>query len=121
MKIHTQIITKNKHPEYVVIPYAEYEAILELIELQEDMQDIRDFHAGDKETIPFELVEAMANSKSPVRAAREYRGILQAQLAKDLNISRQYLSQIEQNQRKGSAKTLKSIAKALDIDIEFLI
>lgn len=122
MIIHPQVIKKNSVPEFVVLPYKEYGMLIDALEDQEDIKAVQEFHEADEETIPFELLRAIANkSENPVHAFREFRDISQSALASKVKISRQYLSQIESGQRKGSSSILKKIANALDIDVDFLI
>lgn len=121
MELHPQIITKNKSPEYAIIPYAEYEYLMELYEDQEDLKAVRDFRENGEETFPLELVQKIANGINPIKVFREYRKISQIDLAKKAGISRQYLSQIESNKRQGNVKLLKKISKLLKVDIDLLI
>ena len=55
---------------------------------------------------------------SPLKVFREYRGLTQAALAELAGISRLYLSQIETGRRGGSVKTLRALAKALDVELD---
>jgi DNA-binding XRE family transcriptional regulator len=121
MKIHPQIITKNKHPEFVIIPYLEYEAILAELEDKADIKLIDEFHANPQETFSLEIAQKISNGENPIKVFRELRGISQANLAKKAGISRQYLNQIENKTRIGSAKTLKKMASLLNIDLNLLI
>ena len=120
--IHPQIITKNRIPEFVVLPYKEYGFLLDSIEDQKDIESIQEFHETGSETIPFELLKAIADKeKNAVSVFRMFRKMSQAALALKTEISRQYLCQIESGQRKGSGGVLKRIANALDIDIDLLV
>jgi DNA-binding XRE family transcriptional regulator len=121
MRIHPQIITKNKYPEFVVLPYKEYEIIIEALEDQIDIKAIDEFHSGNGETFSLELVQKLANGENPIKLFRELRKISQTDFAKKAGISRQYLNQLENGTRKGSAKILKKIANLLDIEIDLLI
>jgi DNA-binding XRE family transcriptional regulator len=122
MMIHPQVITKNSIPEFVVLPYKEYGLLLDALENQRDIKSIQEFHETGAETIPFELLKSIADKeKNAALAFREFRKISQSALASKVNISRQYLSQIESGQRKGSSSILKKIASALDIDVDLLI
>lgn len=59
---------------------------------------------GRKDSLPYDLMIAIAHAKSfgeTVRLWREYRNITPKQLAKDIGISTQYLSMIESGKRKG--------------------
>jgi DNA-binding XRE family transcriptional regulator len=122
MMIHPQIITKNRIPEFIVLPYKEYELLLDALEDQEDIKAIQEFHETGAETIPFDLLKSiMDKGKNAVTAFREFRKMSQAVLASKVGISRQYLCQIENGQRKGSSSILKKIAIVLDIDVDLLI
>jgi DNA-binding XRE family transcriptional regulator len=121
MKIHPQIITKNEHPEFVVLPYVEYEIFLEALEEQLDIKAIDEFRAGNQKTFPMEIAQKISNGEDKVKVFRELRGMSQSNLAKKAGISRQYLNQIESKARTGSAKVLKKIADLLDIDVDLLI
>jgi DNA-binding XRE family transcriptional regulator len=121
MKIHPQIIVKNKYPEFVVLPYREYEIILETLEEQIDIKAIDEFHMSHQETFPMEIAQKIGNGENKIKVFRELRGISQADFAKKIGISRQYLNQIENKTRIGSAKILKKIADLLDIDVNILI
>ena len=121
MNVHPQIIIKNNSPEFVVLPYKEYGALLDILEEVEDIKAVQEFHEEEQETIPFTLLKAISDGNSPVRVFREFRNLSQAALAKEVGISRQYLCQIEKKERHGSSKILKSIASVLRIDLELLI
>ena len=121
MKIHPQIITKNKLPEFVVLSYKEYEFLLEKAEETEDVEAIQDFHATTQEVLSFEILRSISNGESAVRVLREFRQLSQAALAKKAGVSRQFLCQIEKKERQGRTNTLKKIAQALEVDIELLL
>ena len=120
--IHPQVITKNRVPEFVVLPYKEYGLLLDALEDQKDIESIQEFHETSAGTIPFELLKSIANKgRNAVNAFREFRKMSQTALASKAGISRQYLCQIESGQRKGSGSVLKKIASVLDIDVDLLI
>ncbi len=121
MKLHTQIITQKGNPAFVVIPYKEYEKLLEAFENLEDIEAAQQAKNDTNEYIPFELVKRIGEGESPIKVYREYRKISQTVLAKKLGVSRQYISQIEAKERTGTAKLLKKIAKILNVEIDDLI
>ncbi|KPJ67314.1 MAG: hypothetical protein AMJ43_05535 [Coxiella sp. DG_40] len=121
MNIHPQIISKNDSPEFVVLPYKEYQNLLVTLEEQEDIKEIEEFHSTKQYTIPFKLLRAIATGTNPVQVFRKFRGLSQAKLAKETGISRQYLCQIENKQRKGNISVLKKIAIILNVDLDLLI
>ena len=124
-ELNVQIIEKDGRPEWVVIPYGEY---LEILEQAEMMEDIRDFdrikqmiESGEEEIIPIELAFGLAGGENPIKAWREYRGYIQQQLADMVGISVPFLSQIELGRRNASTRTMKKLAKALDVSVDDLL
>lgn len=121
MKIHPQLILKNKYPMFVILPYDEYENILEALEDKTDIKAIEAFHATNQETFSMETAQQITNGASPIQVFRELRNMSQSTLAKKVGISRQYLNQIENKTRAGSAKVLKNLASVLEVDVDLLI
>ena len=119
-----QVIMRNGQPEWAVIPYDEYERLLEGAEM---LQDVRAYDeaklaiAQGEELIPSEVTFALLDGGHPVRVWREHRGLTQQQLAQAAGISVPYLSQIESRKRNGSADVLAAIAKALDLSLDDLV
>ncbi len=70
--------------------------------------------AGREETIPHEVVSAMVDGASPLRAWREHLGITQAEVAAVMGISQPAYAQME-NSKQPRKTTLKSAAQALGI------
>jgi DNA-binding XRE family transcriptional regulator len=125
MKENIQLIERDGKPEWAVLPYDEYLALLEQAEM---LEDIRDYDAakaalenGEDELIPSEVVYAILDGKNPIKVWREYRGLTQQQLADKVGISKPYLSQIETGKRKGTTDILSAIAKALDVSLNEVV
>ena len=121
-----QIIEKSGKPEYAVIPYAEYQELLEMAQEARDIQDadsaMAELSAGEDESIPAAIAERliMAN-EHPLKVWREYRGYTQESLGTEAGIGKSYVSQIEAGTKTGSTKVLRALAKALQVDIEDLL
>lgn len=125
MKDSIQLIERDGKPEWAVLPYEEY---LALLEQAEELEDIRDYDAakaalerGEDELIPGEVVHAILDGENPIKVWREYRGLTQQQLADKAGISKPYLSQIETGKRKGATEILSAIAKALDVSLDDVV
>ena len=120
-----QIIEKDGRPEFVVIPYADYERFLELIEDEADARAVAEFHAdytaGKAFLVPDDILRRELAGESPVRLWRFQRNLTQQELAKRAGISKSYLSQIETGKRQGTVETLKAIALALNVPLDVLI
>ena len=123
--MNVQIIEKNGHPEWAIIPYKEFKAIQEAIEDAEDARDIeknlKAIHDNNEIVIPSEITFAILNGINPIRVWREYKKIKLNALAQKVGISASYLSQIENGKRNPTIDTLKLIASALGIEADMLI
>jgi DNA-binding XRE family transcriptional regulator len=119
-----QIIEKDGHPEFAVIPYADYRHFLELLEDEADAHSVAEFHeayvAGREFLVPEDIVRRELAGESPLKLWREHRGLTQQELAKRAGISKPYLSQIESGKRQGTVETLSAIARSLDVPLDVL-
>ncbi len=98
-------------------------ALKEARELDEDLADciaLEEARRRDEETVPHELVKRLMAGEHPMKVYREHRGLTQAALAERTGLSAMYLSQIETGRRGGSTKTLRKIARALNVDLDDL-
>lgn len=120
-----QIIIKDRTPEWAVIPYEQYQELMEKAEMLEDIQDydrvMASLERGDLETVPAEVAYALLDGGNPIKIWREYRGLTQEQLAGKARISIPYLSQMETGIRKGSIDVLTTIAHILNLTIDDII
>jgi DNA-binding Xre family transcriptional regulator len=121
----TQIITSPSGERLVVLPEAEYRA---LVAAREDAADLASAHevigrldAGATEVVPLAMVDRMLAGESPIRVWREHRGMRAKALAAAAGISATYLSEIETGKRDGTISTIKRIAEALDVTVDDLI
>lgn len=118
MKIHPQFISQKGVPAFVVLPYKEYEALLEAVEDVEDIESIKKSEKDSSERFPLDIIEKIASGESTIKVFREYRQMSQIELARRVGVSRQYVSQLEAGDRLGTAKLLKKIAAVLSVDLD---
>lgn len=120
-----QVIEKDGRPEYAVIPYAEYERLVEVAEMIEDVRDYdtvkEDLRSGREELVPADVADRLLNGENPVRVWRNHRRLAASDLAASCGLSPAAVSQIENGKRSPSVETLKAIAAALSVDIDDLI
>ena len=119
-----QVILDNKgQPAYAVIPWREYNRLVsgddEGAMTDDELYDLAKSAGG--ESFPATVVDRLLAGESPIRVYRDHRRLTQKQLAAAAGINPVYLSQIETGKRTGSARTLVSIAGALDVDVDDLI
>jgi DNA-binding XRE family transcriptional regulator len=116
-----QIIKTPKGEEMVVLPKAEYDALLsQLDELEEDADDRviydgRKAELGAVPPLPSDVSSAMLQGDRLLKALREWKGMTQSSLAKSSGVSQGFLSDIESGKRVASADTLARIANALEL------
>lgn len=117
-----QIIENKGKPEWAVIPYQEYLRLHELDEMTQAMDNFqKNLAQGHEELLPEIYANRLIEGESPIRVWREYRGISQAELARQVGISIPYLSQIEHGGRSPSMKVLKHTAQALELSLDDLV
>ena len=86
------------------------------------LHDYRDMTGGNEVDLPIDVLdEIAADPKHKLRIIRKHHGLTQVDLAKQAGISRPYLTEIETGKKEGSIRAIKSLAKALNIDISVLI
>jgi len=116
-----QIIKKSGKPEYAVLPYKEYEKLLQLAEDGEDINALIKAAKNDDESFPQSFVKELINSDQPLPVWRKYRGLSQQKLADMSGVTQAYIAQIETGKKEGGVKTLKKLANALSITLDDLV
>ncbi len=101
-----QIIARDGEPEYAVLPWAEYQALLQA--------------AGHQPAAQTRAVEPPVEAKRPaldqLRALREAKGLAAESLARSVGISPHYLAMIESGERQPDAAILRSLAWELGLE-----
>ena len=123
--IDLQIIRTPSGDEMVVIPRAEYEALVAAANTDaEDEEDIAiydarkaDLAASRDSVLPPEVSVFMMRGDSLLRAVRRWRGISQSDLAEEADISQGYLSDLESGRRTGTLEKLQAISRIVGIDL----
>jgi DNA-binding XRE family transcriptional regulator len=116
-----QIIKTPTGEEMVVLPKAEYDALLsQLDELEDDADDRAIYDARKAELaavppLPSDVSSAMLRGDRLLKALREWKGMTQSSLAKSSGISQGFLSDIESGKRVASGDNLVRIANALEL------
>ena len=80
---------------------------------------LREDEAGD--TIPGEIVNAILDGVTPLRAWRQHREFTLDMLADQIGVSKEYLSQIENGQKSGTVDIFRRLSNVLDVALEDLI
>jgi hypothetical protein len=122
-----QIIRTQGGEELVVLPRAEYEALLDRAgDGAEDADDIAIYDARKAElatgggVLPPEVSAAILRGESRLKAIRTWRGETQLHLTFKTGIGQGYLSDLENGRRMGTAETIAKLAQALDVPADWL-
>lgn len=121
--MNIQIIEHDGHPEYVVIPFAEWKSVADRLEELEDITEARSISsaiAAGEETFPHDFSKRLTSGESPLKVWREYRGLTLATLADRCSVSASALSQIEHGKRSPSVDLLGKLSQALNCDMDDL-
>lgn len=122
MNTKPMIIGKEDDPEYVILPWHEYQALVVAAEDATDRAALVGVDADPREEeLPEALVRRIVGGENPVRVWREHRGVKGTELASAAGIAQSYLSQIEGGKRGGSIGALRAIAAALDVTIDDIV
>lgn len=123
--MNRQILVTPAGERLVVLPEQEFDALVEAAEAAEDREAVRRFEArlanGEEELIPAQIVERLLSGENRIAVWRSHRGLSAKALAEAAGIAPAYLSQIEGGKREGSVPTLKKIAEALRVTLDFLV
>lgn len=121
MKLQT--IDQNGQAAFVVVPIAEWDALMARLKEREDIADaarqMAAIRAGE-ETLPAEIVARFTSGENPLKVWREYRGFTLRALAAEIGISSAAVSKIETGKSHPSVATLGKLAAALGCDMEDL-
>jgi len=122
-----QIIRTPSGEELVVLPRAEYEALLERADHEaEDADDVAIYDARKAElaaggvVLPPEVSAAILRGESRLKAIRNWRGETQLHLNFKTGIGQGYLSDLESGRRTGTPETIAKLAQALSVPVEWL-
>lgn len=126
-----QIIRSPAGEEMVVLPRAEYEALVAAAEASETAEDDGDdvaihdarkaeLAAGQAGLLPPEVSKFLIQGNSRLKAVRMWRGLTQVELARRAGLGQGYLSDIENGRRPGTAEVLRSLAGHLDVPAKWV-
>lgn len=118
-----QIIRSPSGEELVVLPKAEYEALLAAAsDADEDAEDVALYDArkaglaaGGDLALPEALSMLLLRGNSRLKAIRLWREMSQTELAEKAGIGQGYLSDLESGRRSGSPDVLRTLSQFLDV------
>ena len=102
--MNVQVIMREGQPEYAVLPWAEYQALLQACNRRSEVAD--SVQAGEQ--------PALARL-SQLSALRQSRGMSQEDLARSVGISPAYLAMLESGERLAEGAIARALARAVGI------
>ncbi|WLG97204.1 helix-turn-helix transcriptional regulator [Pseudomonas sp. Z1-29] len=102
-----QIITRDGEPEYAVLPWDQYQALLKAAGINQAPQEATVRHAA----APGQVLPGL----DQLRSLREGKGIAIEALARTVGISPSYLAMIESGERQPDAAIKRSLAWELTV------
>ncbi|WP_339524569.1 helix-turn-helix domain-containing protein [Pseudomonas sp. EA_35y_Pfl2_R111] len=99
--MNVQVIERDGQPEYAVLPWAQYQALLQA--------------AGGTPEVAAVAVAASKPALSQLTAVREAKGMSAELLARNVGISPHYLSMIESGERQPDAAIQRALAWHLGV------
>jgi len=103
----------------VLLPKAEYDALIELAaEAEENAADVAIYDARKAEAsplLPAEVSMAMLRGDNRLRALRQWRDLTQVHLAREIEVSQGFLSDLENGRRNMTASARGRIARVLSV------
>jgi len=116
-----QIIKEAGKPAFAVLPYDEYEALLDIFEELSDIRDYKIAMSNEGEDIPIQVVDQLLHGENSLKVWREYRKLTQQKVAQEVGISVPFLSQLETNKRQPSLKIYRKLANVLNVGLDNLL
>ena len=100
-----QVISRDGEPEYAVLPWAQFQALLKAAGVSSQSGE-----ASQQKAAGAAPATAQLPGLEQLGALRAAKGLEVAQLARTVGISPSYLSMIESGERKPDAAILRSLA-----------
>jgi ribosome-binding protein aMBF1 (putative translation factor) len=128
-KGNVQFIRTPEGDDLAVMPRSEYDRLVALAaETQEEAgasrivrNSLRALREGREVVLPKTMADRLANGENAVRVIREWRDLIQGELAVAVGIRQNYLSEIETGRRKGPAELQKKFARKLGVPLDLLV
>jgi hypothetical protein len=105
---------RGEEPDIVAMALEDYKRLLDRATVQVEAR------TRNEERLPSELVKRLAEGDPPVKVWRRHRKLTLQELSAKTNLAVGYLSDIENRKRAGTVATLRTIAAALEVDVDSL-
>lgn len=118
-----QFVTTPSGDDMAILSRKDYEELLErLAEHEEDAGDIALYDARKAElnpALPPDVSQRLLKGESLLKAVRNWRCMTQTQVEFKTGIAQGYLSDLESGRRKGTEDTLRKLAEAYGVQLDW--
>ena len=119
--IEPLVIEHEGKPTHVLLRFADWERVREIIEDAEDLESVRRVEADpNQDRIPLAVVKRLLDDENPVKVWREHRGLTQQALADAAGLPQSTVARLESGARKGTVAQMRRLASALGITLDTL-
>jgi DNA-binding XRE family transcriptional regulator len=113
-----QIITSPSGEELIVVPRRDYEDLVDALAARKAEAALA---SGREELLTAAETAALVAAPTPLAFWRKKRGKTQTQLAAEIGVSQNFLSDLERGKAKGDVMLYAKLARCLDVSIEDLV
>jgi ribosome-binding protein aMBF1 (putative translation factor) len=119
--IEPLVIEHEGRPTHVLLRFADWERVREVLEDAEDLEAVRRVESDpNQDRIPLEVVKRLIDDENPVKVWREHQGLTQQALASAAGLPQSTIARLESGERKGTVAQMRSLAYALGITLDTL-
>lgn len=121
--MNIQFIEHNGQRQYAIVPaelYAELVKKAEMLDGIKSVDSILD-QDEDEDAISDDALQLLVTGESKLKVWREYRGLTQTDLSKQVGVSQSTIAQLESGKRAGTLVMFKKLAQALNVDLDDLV
>jgi DNA-binding XRE family transcriptional regulator len=93
----------------------------DLIDARDAEAAMRAVAAGTLQTLSGVDVDAYLAAATPLAFWRKHRGLTQADMAREIDVSQPYLAQLENGRREGSVSVYQRLARRLGLSVDELL
>jgi ribosome-binding protein aMBF1 (putative translation factor) len=111
-------VVEEGRPAYVLVPIEEYEELVKSSMIKSASDKLQ--NTPDEAWVDLDVFRLQLAGER-IAAARKRAGLTQQQLAKKLHVPQSQISRIERNPDATTVRTLKKIARALNVDTAALV